>query len=330
MKIVILYSLPTRRALKTTYLATDEDTQESAEKVHDALLSKNQEAFLQPITEDTIDRIGVVSADCIMNLIEWSGLDLPLNFKAVEALVATGIPFTGADLPNLQITSDKVRMKQALDIAHLPNSRWQQFATGQERIREDFSYPVIVKLALEHCSIGLSHDAVVFDPKGLRLLVGERIKTFGQPVLAEEFITGGEFQVTVLDRSGGLAVLPPAEILFIDKGVAGFLTYESRWDSSHIDYNQSSIDIAHLDSHLSKKIETIARDTFTRLKFCDYARLDIRVRDENVFILEANSNPGLDDDDEYGMTVSYKAVGMTFADFVWEIVVSCLRRFKNS
>ena len=39
--------------------------------------------------------------------------------------------------------------------------------------------------------------------------------------------------------------------------------------------------------------------------------------------------PGLDDDPEYGITVSYKAIGMTFADFIREIILSCLRRFKK-
>ncbi len=77
-------------------------------------------------------------------------------------------------------------------------------------------------------------------------------------------------------------------------------------------------------------MDAVARDTFTRLSFRDYARLDIRVRDEDIFILEANSNPGLDDDPEYGITVSYKAIGMTFADFMWEIIQSCLRRFKKT
>ncbi len=328
MKIAILYSLPTKRAIQTQYLASDEDTEESAQKVYTALVSKNQEPFLQPVSEDRIADISTISADCIVNLIEWSGLDLPLNFQAVERMQTTGIPFTGADLNNLHMTSDKVNMKRSMDTYHLPTARWQQFMTGKEKIRKDFSYPVIVKLALEHCSVGISHDAVVSGAASLAALVKERIKTFGQPVIAEEFITGREFQVTVLDRPAprGLSVLPPAEIFFTHS--QGFLTFSGRWDSEHPDYKTSSIGLSQLSPELSLSLKTVALDAFFRMKFCDYARLDVRVRDGQIFILEANSNPGLDDDPEYSVTISYKAIGMTFADFVWEIIQSCLRRFN--
>jgi D-alanine-D-alanine ligase-like ATP-grasp enzyme len=63
--------------------------------------------------------------------------------------------------------------------------------------------------------------------------------------------------------------------------------------------------------------------------FRDYTRLDIRTRGNDVYILEANSNPGLGDHEEYGMTLSYKAVGMTFADIVTSILDSTMRRFKQ-
>lgn len=325
MKIAIVYSVPTKRAIATQYLATDEDTKVSAEKVSVALHSKGHDPQLIPITEDSIEKISKISADCIVNLIEWSGLDFPLNLHAVQTLTQTGIPFTGANVANLRVTNDKAQMKRALDRAHLPTSRWQMFTTGKEAIRNDFSYPVIAKLALEHCSIGLSHDAVVADSVSLHRLVKDRIKTFGQPVVAEEFITGREFQVTILDRKEGIDVLPPAEIFF--SNARGFLTFGGRWDEQHPDYQTSSIGVATLALELSRKIQTVATHAFQRMKFCDYARLDIRVRDTDIFILEANSNPGLDDDPEYGVAVSYTAVGMTFADFIWEIIQSCLRRF---
>ncbi len=328
MNIAIVYSLPTKRARTTHYLETDEDTEHSARLVLSALASRGQNAFLVPMSEDSLEKISEISADCIINLIEWTGLDLPLNFAAMERIEQTSIPFTGADLANLTMTSDKLSMKKALEQAHLPTSRWQQFTVGNEPIRSDFSYPVIAKLVFEHCSIGLSNDAVVQDELSLRRLIKSRINEFDQAVVAEEFIAGREFQVTVLDRPSGLAVLPPAEIFFASE--KGFLTYEGRWDETDPDYKTSSIRVATLSPTLAGAMDAVARDTFTRLSFRDYARLDIRVRDEDIFILEANSNPGLDDDPEYGITVSYKAIGMTFADFMWEIIQSCLRRFKKT
>ncbi|MCX6793927.1 MAG: hypothetical protein NTY06_02365 [Candidatus Gottesmanbacteria bacterium] len=327
--IAVVYSLPTERALASPYADTEQDTVDSAEEVFTALKSKGADPKLIPISEDTIDAITGIQADCIVNLIDWTGLDLPLSDVAFTAIEHTGIPFTGATRENYLTTSDKILMKKALNAHGLPTARWQLFEIGAEPIRKDFHYPVIVKLAFEHCSIGLTHDAVVASAKELAIRVSERIKTFGEPVIAEEFIVGREFQVTVLETIRGVAILPPAEIVFDTQGPESLLTYGSRWDESTADYASSRVGLPHLMTRLGTAIDLVARNTFTELGFRDYARLDIRTVGDSIFILESNSNPGLSDSDEYGMTVSYKAGGMTFADFVWTIVESAMRRFMK-
>jgi D-alanine-D-alanine ligase len=328
--IAVVYSLPTKRALASPYADTEQDTVDSAEEVYAALKVKGASPKLVPVAEDSIDAISGIRADCIVNLIDWTGLDLPLSDVAFTAIEHTGIPYTGATRENYLTTSDKILMKKALDAHKLPTSRWQLFEIGTEPVRRDFDYPVIVKLAFEHCSIGLTHDAVVDNVQELAVRVRQRIKTFGEPVIAEEFIIGREFQVTVLETPDGIRILPPAEIVFDTQGPESLLTYESRWEETTKDYASSRVVLPKLSAFLSTVIDSVARKTFTELGFRDYARLDIRTRESTIFILESNSNPGLSDSDEYGMTVSYKASGMTFADFVWTIVGSAMRRFTQS
>ena len=217
-------------------------------------------------------------------------------------------------------------MKKALDQHHLPTPRWQLFESGTEKISKDFTYPVIIKLAFEHCSIGLTHEAVVHSAAEVAVRVKERIHTFGEPVIAEEFIVGREFQVTVLEMKNGATVLPPAEITFDTKGPESLLTYDSRWTEKTADYAASHVVLPKLSERLKSAIESVSLRTFAALDFRDFARLDIRTRRDSVFILEPNSNPGLSDSDEYGMTVSYRAVGLSFADFVWSIVESAMKR----
>lgn len=329
MHIVVLYSLPTRRAIASPYKATDEDTKDSAEEVAVALKTKKATVVLVPVSEDSMDAIDSVDADCIFNLIEWDGLDTVLALSAFAKIEALHIPFTGPRLALLERFSDKVKMKEALDVAGLPTPRWQLFTTGDEPVRGDFHYPVIAKLAWEHCSVGLTKDAIVESQSDLISCVKERLRVFHQPVYAEEFIIGREFQVTVYASRRGVVVLPPAEITFKQAGTDAFLTFASRWDEAHPEYQLSGVTLPKLSGPLANAFDTLARQTFTQLGFCDYGRLDIRTRGDTPFILEANINPGLSDDDEYGMTVSYRAAGMTFADFVWEIVQSALRRFKE-
>ena len=220
-------------------------------------------------------------------------------------------------------------MKQRLDAGGFPTAPWQQFIIGDEPVREDLPFPVIVKVSLEHSSVGLSKDAVIDAPGKLSGFVKKQITAFRQPVLAEQFLTGREFQVTLLEQASGLSVLPPAEVIYTKGTNVPFLTYESRWNADHPDFQNSTVELAVISDALGEKMDIMSRGVFTTMGYRDYARFDIRCLGENPMFLEVNSNPGLSDDEQYGMTVSYKASGMTFADFIWEIVASALRRITG-
>lgn len=330
MRIAVVYSLPTRRALASPFAATDEDTKKSAIAIAKELLSKGADVTLVPVSEDTVDQISAIRADCVFNLIEWSGLDTPLAIIAFGVLERLNIPMTGPPAVAFEQVANKVDMKKMLRSSGLLTPGWQLFESGKEPLDPMLLFPVIVKPLYEHCSIGLTYEAVVESPQKLLSVVAAQRAQYDQPVYAEEFIIGREFQVTVLDRLNGLRVLPPAEILFDETGTRAFLTYASRWIEDHPEYETSSVELAKLTPELEKSLADVSLKAFRTLGYRDYSRLDIRMRDNEVFILEANANPGLEDDEAYGMSVSFHAAGMSFADFLWEIVGSCLRRSKKT
>ena len=162
----------------------------------------------------------------------------------------------------------------------------------------------------------------------LIVLVAKQLITYHEPVIAEEFIAGREFQITLLEKETGLTMLPPAEVTYKVKGINAMLSYESRWEEDSPDFHTSGMALAKLTDEQLQIFETLCKKTFHAFGFTDFTRIDARLNDKDEFmILEANANPGLSDHPLYGMTVSYKAVGMTFSDFIWEIIDSCLSRF---
>lgn len=325
LRIAVVYNRPPQQDPGNSFITTEEDTEESALEIVSILGQLGYEAYGVPVTPETIGAVTSIKADCIFDVIEWTGADLAYGLAAVRAIESTGIPFTGATSSNYHLTSDKSLMKQALLAAGVTVPSAQVFTTGEEELDTLLTFPLIVKPVLEHCSIGLDRNAIVADPEMLPGRVRERIRTYKQPVLAEEFIVGREFQVTTIETGDGITVLPPAEILF-HAGQDDFLTYASRWDDGHPDYKASSVAINPLDIALMQSIEIMAKRVFIGLGFRDYNRLDIRVRDGQPYVLEANSNPGLDDNQEYGLSLSFHAVGMTYGDFLQTIVHSALRR----
>ncbi len=328
MKIAVLFSLPTKRATESKFIATDDDTVESAHEVEEALKEKGADAFLVAVAEDSIEKtIMGIQADCIVNIIDWTGLDLPLSIEAMDVLVQTGIPFTGASRDAFARGADKVLMKQTMGAHQLPTPKWQLFEIGNELVRNDFSYPCIVKLAKEHCSVGLGSGSIVNNAEELIVKVREQLITYTQPIIAEEFLSGREFQITLYEDITGLIMLPPAEVTYKVQGTQAMLSYESRWNEDHPDFHTSGMALAKLTKEQLNDFEKICKVAFTAFQFDDFTRIDARFNDKDqLLILEANANPGLSDHPLYGMTVSYMAVGMTFADFVWKIVQSCMRR----
>lgn len=330
MTIAIVYSLPTKRSQTSSFLIADEDTVLSAQKIARALETKGVNTELVGLRDDRItETISAITADLIINLVDWTGPDLPLSFIAMDALTSCGIPFAGATKENFLFV-DKTAMKTALVAAGIPTPRFLLFRTGEESISPTFPYPALVKLGREHCSIGLEKTSFVHNVDELKTVVRDRLKRFGQDVYVEEFVGGTEYQITVLQRVDGPVMLPPAEITYKPTGKTEFLTFAERWDETDPDYFRSNTVLAELSSDQLHAFEHICLNTFRALGFRDFTRIDGRLNKNNeLLVLEANPNPGLDDDELYSMTISAKAVGLSFPDFIWEIVQSVLRRSSS-
>lgn len=328
--ISVLYNKPSARFTRhNEHKAAEEDTEHSAVEVADALVEKGMHPTLVPVTEHTIEQtISSLTRDIVFNLIEWTGVDVPYAERIYDLMDAKNVCYTGATKASYFLSCDKTVSKKKLDTLHLPTASWQLFVTGNEAIRDDLQYPVIVKVSNEHSSVGIEKDSVVLNACDLVAVVKRRIAVYRQPVFAEAFLSGREFQVTLLETDDGLRVLPPAEIMYTKDTDVPLLTYNSRWDEDHREYSNSRVALAALDPSLEEAIMLMSMQAFTNMGFRDYARFDIRCdRENHPYFLELNSNPGLGDDQEYGMTVSYKAAGMTFADFVFQIVRSTQKRY---
>jgi D-alanine-D-alanine ligase len=329
MNITVLYSLPTKALRSGYFLSAEDDTDVTARLVHRSLLGQGHGVTLLAVDEDSLDKISGIRADCIFNLIEWTGHDLPLALEAWKMLDALRIPYTGADAQSWRITTDKVLMKRAFDEHRLATSPWQVFFTGAEEARQ-FRYPVIVKLSLEHCGIGLESDSMVLDQTNLMTIVRKRLKRYRQPVIVEEYLPGMEFEVGMLQVEGHLDVFPSVANVYDQDSPVKFLTYDGRWQDNARDFVRYSVTMPKLPPQTRQAVERLCERTFSALRFQDYARFDIRLNsDGQPVLMEANSNPGLDDDPENGLTAGFHARGYTFDSFVWAIIASALWRAKK-
>lgn len=322
MRIAIVYSTPSKRARETEYSETDSDSKIIAQTVQRGLDIKGYETELIEISEDNMPKILDIRAECIFNLIEWCGRDIELSVRAFEYFAQLGVPVTGSSSELFVLTGDKARLKTRLLELGLPTPQAQTFVTGEEKI-EISCFPVIVKPSLEHCSTGLTKEAIAHDEVELKMIIRRQIKDFEQPALAEEFIMGRELLVYLIEINGKVQVLPIEEVVFSGGDPLSFQTYQSKWEVNHPDYQNSKVVVATLTESEKNLIEKVCCDTFEKMGFGGYARFDVRLRGGVPYLLETNANPSVyDAEGELEDPNDEVIPGIRFCDYLEAIVVA--------
>jgi len=321
MKVIVLYNLPQKGD------ASDLDTQKSAFGVVKGL-KKNYEVDVLGIKYNESEKIKNLETDFVFNLIEWAGNEYIYGMRVIEELEKTGLPYSGSNTWGFELTSNKEIMKKKMDENKIPTPKYQVLKTKDEVLRTDFTFPVILKPISEHCGIGIGQESVADTGEEILEKAKKMIEKYKQPVLAEEFIDGRELQVTILEKNGEPWVLPAAEVVFAKKiGWKPILSYEGKWEEKSDEYGLSKMQLAELKGEIRNDIEEIAKKCYVRLGGRDYPRVDMRLRDDEIFALEINNNPGIDYDIESGIGVSARAVNLSWEDLLKHIVENAYTRF---
>lgn len=308
----------------------DEDTRDCARKVVGALIQKGHDAEIVKVTPSKINNVNKLKADAVFNLCEWSGRDYPLGVDVLKRLEKNRIPYTGADSKSYEWCCDKISMKHLFNKFKIPTPPWT--SVNSEDTKEviikkisSLKFPIIGKPAYEHCAIGIDKKAVIHSRKDAAKKIYDLVKKYNQPVLVEEFISGREFTMTVL-KNHTLHIFPPAEIIFKTKNKDKFISFESQWIDERMTYGSQILS----DKVLSLYLKRLSRRIFLKLECKGYVRIDMRVRGQEVYVLEVNINPGLTPYESYGLTVSTEAAGWTFDKLVNEIAISAItNQVKN-
>jgi D-alanine-D-alanine ligase len=210
--------------------------------------------------------------------------------QVAQQLEDLGFIYTGADSHALEISVDKRRVKKRLDRCHIPTPIWEIFNSTHPNGWN--LYPAIVKPAMEHCSYGITPEALVWTRDELIHRVEYVLDTFKQPALVEEFIDGREFHVTVIGN-GELKALPAAEMDFsaFNQPENRLCTYDAKYDPTSKAYNLIELKLpAQLSLEQQKNLEAVSLAAYRVTGCRDYARLDIRLRGDTFYVLDVNPN----------------------------------------
>jgi len=291
------------------------------------LIDAGHQTVLVPVTDDDVashldrfdpaDYIVFNWCECLPGIehSEW------LVAKQLELLNFT---FTGADSDTLALTQDKFRVKAILDQAQIPTPAWHIFYSP-EKCEWD-KYPAIVKPMNEHCSAGITSDAVVLNHAELRDRISFVLNQYNQPALVEDFIDGREFHVSVWGNEV-LTILPPVEMDFSFFGNIRdrLCTYDSKFIPGSEHYEKiDTLLPSSLTSEETEALEQVCKSAYRALGCRDYARLDIRLRDNIFYVLDIN--PNADISMNASMASAAEETGIDYAQMSSLIVRMAARR----
>lgn len=189
-----------------------------------------------------------------------------------------GIPYTGCDAAASAVAFDKARTKERLIAAGVPTARSLVLDGDAGGWPEGWQVPVVLKPVRQGSSVGLQF---VDDPGGFDAAFAAASQ-HGSAVLMEEFITGRETTVGILDEQ----VLPLVEI----RPRSGRYDYTSKYTQAASEYSCP----ADFDADTTRRIQAVGLAAFVAVGGRDYGRVDVMVRsDGRPCVLEVNTLPGM-------------------------------------
>ncbi|MDW7709799.1 MAG: hypothetical protein SCH98_04950 [Deferrisomatales bacterium] len=258
----------------------------------------------------------------VFNLCEGIGGEARFEPLVAGLLELEGIRFTGSPAATLTCALDKRVAKALLFAAGIPTpgARVYRSVPKVPSVR-DLTFPLVVKPLREDGSIGISAEAFVRTPEALVERVDHVLRTFRQPALAEVYLEGREFNVSVIGVSRQARVLPVAEIVFegYGDGEPRIVTHEAKWREGSADDRRTVPRCpAAIGENLRARLETVALAAHRALECRDYARYDLRLDARGApQVIDVNPNPDLSR--KAGLARSVAASGDTYEDLVARI-----------
>lgn len=322
MRVAILHN-----AVAADAAAAERDVLDQAAAVREALEARGHRVCVLPVDLDlaalkvALDR---ERPERVFNLVESLDGDDRGILQVPVLLESLGIPFAGAPLQAILMTTNKLVAKRLLREAGLATPGW--FASGDPAWQAEalVGDRVIIKPVWDHGSATLDGTAVRAFESGTKLRAALDPDS-STARFAERYVEGREFNLALLASGcGDVQLLPPAEMVFSDwtadrPRVVG---YRAKWVSDSFEYRNTlrRFDFGPGDESLLAELTRLARATWRCFGLRGYARVDFRVDERGApTILEANVNPCLTPD--AGFAAAVERAGISYVDAIERILL---------
>jgi D-alanine-D-alanine ligase len=227
------------------------------------------------------------------------------------ALEFLGVPYTGSGVMGSAIAMDKLRTKRLVNAAGVATADSVELrsAADLEQALSRLGLPLIVKPVTQGSSVGMTRveHAAQLEPAWRAALAVDR------QVFAEPWLTGGEYTVSILQRTA----LPSIRI----ETPCTFYDYQAKYFRDDTRYFCPS----GLPPSGEQQLANLALAAFDACGAEGWGRADFLFDAAGrPLLLEINTVPGMTDHSLVPMAA--RVVGFDFAELVWRVLETSLVR----
>lgn len=231
-----------------------------------------------------------------------------------------GIPYTGPGIAASAVCMDKILTKKLLTFSGVATPRFLELgaeavtdpAAAAKRAIDALGLPVVFKASRQGSSIGVTivrnaeegEDAI------------RRLNDIGDPILAEEFLSGKELSIPVLGNADP-ELLPIIEIA----SDGAFYDYDSKYTPG----KSRHIIPAELRPEQAEKAREMAKNAYLAAGCRGYSRVDLLLDGNGEpQVLEINTAPGMTSTSL--VPDAARAAGLSFPELAKKIVLLALEQ----
>lgn len=279
---------------------------------------KSGDAVLKALVTAGADVVGIDTGENIVEALQAQNFDRAFialhgpggeDGKVQGFLECMNVPYTGSGVLASALCMDKKRTKQLWQGMGLPTATFCTLdsETDWHDAMALLQGEAMVKPAHEGSSIGMSRVA---SAEQLKAAYFEAAK-YDASVIAEQFITGAEYTVAILDGEA----LPPIRL----QPNSSFYDFKAKYQANDTQY----LCPCGLAADKESELKALALKAFDAVGAKGWGRVDV-MADEigNFYLLEVNTVPGMTSHSLVPMAA--KAAGMSFDQLVVRIAQTSL------
>lgn len=221
-----------------------------------------------------------------------------------------GLKYTGSKVLSSAMSMDKDMSKILFKHYGIPTPKWFSVVGSEidkmalaERIEKEIAFPCVIKPNDQGSTVGLT----ICEDKDSIISALELALKYSNKAMIEEFITGREMTVAILDNKP----LPVLEV----KPKHGIYDYECKYTAGMSEYFVP----AEIPEKVFKNLQEQAQLAHKYLECEVYSRVDFILRNnDEYFCLEVNTLPGMTSTSLVPKMA--KAAGISFEELVDKIV----------